>query len=285
MPEIAVTAASVREAVAAARAQGKRVGLVPTMGALHEGHLSLVRKAREHCDYIIVSIFVNPAQFGRNEDLAGYPRDLQKDAALCDGERVDLVFAPSVEEMYPDGFVTYVEPEKSLAGKLCGASRPGHFRGVDTVVLKLLNICNPDAAFFGQKDYQQSVIIRRMVADLNVDVEIVVCPTVREENGLAMSSRNAYLTVGQRKDATCLYRALTDAKHSVEQEKITNAGVVKSRMSDIISKVSGTRIDYIDVVDLETLNSLDLLRGKVVAVLAVFLGPARLIDNMILNAP
>jgi pantoate--beta-alanine ligase len=187
--------------------------------------------------------------------------------------------------MYPPGFATYLEPEDALGKKLCGASRPGHFRGVDTVVLKLFNICTPHRAYFGQKDYQQSVVIRRMSKDLDLDVEIVVCPTVREEDGLAMSSRNAYLSADERKQAVSLYRALLDARKAVEEEKITEAELVKSRMISIISGAPAARLDYADVVDPESLESLEIIGGKCVAVLAVFVGDTRLIDNMILNAP
>ncbi len=285
MPQLVTTIAGIREKIAAARAAGKNVGLVPTMGALHEGHISLVREARKECGCVVVSIFVNPAQFGAGEDFDKYPRPLEKDVQLCDEAGADLIFAPSAGEMYPEGFATFVEPDKPLAAKLCGAGRPGHFRGVDTVVLKLLNICTPDAAYFGQKDYQQSVVIRRMVADLNLGTQVVVCATVREKDGLAMSSRNAYLNPQERTQAVCLYEALLDAKTAIETEKITDAALVKKRMADIIDKVPAARIDYIEIVDPESLAPLEELSGKVVAVLAVFLGPARLIDNMILNAP
>jgi pantoate--beta-alanine ligase len=285
MPKLATTITAVREKIAAARAAGKRIGLVPTMGALHEGHLSLIRHARKDCGCVVVSIFVNPAQFARGEDLEKYPRDLDKDMKLCGDADADIIFAPAGDEMYPAEFATYVNPDDSLAGKLCGAARPGHFRGVDTVVLKLFNICTPDAAYFGQKDYQQSVIIRRMAVDLDLDIEIVVCPTVREEDGLAMSSRNFYLNREQRAQATCLYKALLAAKNAVKDEKIANATLVKSRMLNIISQASEARVDYVEIVDPESLEPLKELKGQVVAVLAVYVGPARLIDNMILQAP
>ncbi len=285
MPEILTTISETRKSISAARAIGKTIGIVPTMGALHEGHLSLVRRAREECGYVCVSIFVNPTQFGAGEDLDKYPRNLERDVELCAREGVDLVFAPSTRQMYPPGFATYAEPEDSLGSKLCGASRPGHFRGVDTIVLKLLNVCKPHMAYFGQKDYQQSVIIRRMVKDFDLDVEVVVCPTVREEDGLAMSSRNAYLSPEEREQATCLYRAMLDAKNAVEEEKITEAELVKSRMTGIIAQAPAARLEYADIVDPESLESLENVNGKCVAVLAVFVGDTRLIDNMILNAP
>jgi len=285
MIETKKTIRETREMISAARAEGKTIGLVPTMGALHEGHLSLIRRAREECGYVVVSIFVNPTQFGQGEDLSSYPRPFEKDAALCNGEGADMIFAPAADEMYPEGYATYVEPEGSLTEKLCGADRPGHFRGVDTVVLKLFNICSPDRAYFGQKDYQQSAIIGKMIDDLNLDIDMVVCPTVRESDGLAMSSRNAYLNPDERKQASCLYEALIEAKKAVETEKIADAGLVKARMTDIISKIHGARIDYVEIVHPETLVSLGKLSGQVVVALAVRIGPARLIDNMILSAP
>jgi pantoate--beta-alanine ligase len=284
MPELATTLSSAREKISAARAKGCEVGLVPTMGALHEGHLSLIRQAREDCGYVAVSIFVNPTQFGQGEDFEKYPRELEKDMKLCDEVGADLVFAPSTAEMYPRGYATFVEPESSLAGKLCGRTRPGHFRGVDTVVLKLFNICLPDRAYFGQKDYQQSVIIRRMTSDLNLDVAIVVCPTIREEDGLAMSSRNSYLNKDERRQAVCLYNALLASKQAVEIEKITDAELVKAKMRDIIDSASSARIDYIEIVDPESLESMEKIDCRAVAVLAVYIGATRLIDNMILNA-
>lgn len=283
--ELVKSKSAAKERIAAARAAGKRIGLVPTMGALHEGHLSLVSAARKECDFVVVTVFVNPTQFDGGEDFGKYPRDLRNDMKLCEKEGADLVFAPEACEMYPPDFATYVTPEPSLADKLCGTSRPGHFRGVDTVVLKLFNICNPDIAYFGQKDYQQSVIIRRMVSDLDLDIYIEVCPTVREKDGLALSSRNAYLNEKQRAQATCLYEALLTAKEALDVEKITDGALVKSRMRDIIGKAPEARIDYIEIVDPDTLRPVEQLSGRVVAVLAVFVGPARLIDNMILTAP
>lgn len=284
MPETIVTIDDMRKRVAATRSRSATIGLVPTMGALHDGHLSLMRRAREDCDSVVVSIFVNPAQFGLDEDFDKYPRVMERDLELCGETGVDLVFAPAASEMYPDAFATYVSPEDSLALKLCGVNRPGHFRGVDTVVLKLLNICTPDFAYFGQKDYQQSVIIRRMIEDLNLDIGVVICPTVRETDGLAMSSRNAYLNSEERAQATCLYRALLAARQAVEDEKISDALVVKTRMVDIIDEAPAARIDYVEFVDPESLESLKRLNGKVVVALAVQIGPARLIDNMVLNA-
>jgi pantoate--beta-alanine ligase len=285
MPELVNTIAETREKIAAARTAGLTIGLVPTMGALHEGHLSLLRRARADCGYVVVSVFVNPTQFGQGEDLDKYPRILQQDLELCDREKADLVFAPTDKEMYPPGFVTYVEPDESLGGRLCGASRPTHFRGVDTVVLKLFNICSPDKAYFGQKDYQQSVIIRKMAEDLNLDIEVITCPTVREEDGLAISSRNSYLDPDERAQATCLHKALLAAREAVEQEKITDPELVKSRMISIIETSPSAKIDYVEFIDADSLESLESLDGRVVAAMAVFVGSTRLIDNMILNTP
>lgn len=283
MPELVSTISDLRKKIAAARSAGKKIGLVPTMGALHEGHLSLVRQAHRDCGYVVVSIFVNPTQFGQGEDLDKYPRDLENDMKLCEKAGADIVFAPAAAEVYPEGFATFVEPDSSLTGVLCGASRPGHFRGVCTVVLKLFNEVTPDTAYFGQKDYQQSVVIRKMATDLDLGLEILVCPTVREKDGLAMSSRNAYLTPEERCHATCLHSALLAAKNAVETEKITDAALAKKLMTDIIIKTPAARIDYIEVVHPDTLAGLEEIRGKAVAVLAVFVGSTRLIDNMVLN--
>jgi pantoate--beta-alanine ligase len=285
MPELVTTISELRQKVAAERSAGKEIGLVPTMGAFHEGHLSLVRQARQKCGYVVVSIFVNPTQFERGEDLDSYPRNLEKDMELCEQAGADLVFAPATGEVYPESFGTYIEPDSSLAGTLCGASRPGHFRGVCTVVLKLFNEAQPDVAYFGHKDYQQSAVIRKMTTDLDLGLEITVCPTVREKDGLAMSSRNSYLNPTERAQAVCLYKALLAAKKAVETEKITDAALVKTRMTDIIKQAPAARIDYVEVVHPDTLAGLEEIRGKAVAVLAVFVGSTRLIDNMVLNAP
>ncbi|HHJ00878.1 MAG TPA: pantoate--beta-alanine ligase, partial [Candidatus Aerophobetes bacterium] len=199
------------------RKNKKLIGFVPTMGYLHEGHLSLIRKARRECDEVIVSIFVNPTQFGRGEDYHSYPRDLKRDIALSEKEKVDVIFAPSVEEMYPEGYSTFVQVEGRLSSVLEGVSRPGHFRGVCTVLVKLFNIINPDISFFGEKDFQQALIVKKMVEDLNIDTRIVLLPTVREEDGLAMSSRNSYFNKEERKAAIILYRSLKKAKEWIDQ--------------------------------------------------------------------
>lgn len=263
----------------ALRKEGKSVGLVPTMGYLHEGHLSLVREARRNNEIVVVSIFVNPTQFGPNEDLASYPRDFERDAALLDREGVDFIFAPEVEDMYPAGYATYVDVEGELTGRLCGASRPGHFRGVATVVSKLFNIVAPDRAYFGIKDAQQVAVIRRMAMDLNFDLEIVACPIVREADGLALSSRNVYLTESERTDALVLSQSLFMAKALIEGGE-RSAEAVRRAIADRIGAVSSAVIDYIEIVDAMTLATADVLSGKILIALAVKVGKPRLIDNL-----
>jgi len=274
------TIEDMRAACRAARRGGKRLGFVPTMGALHEGHLSLVRTARAACDVVAVSIFVNPTQFGANEDLAKYPRDFERDRDLLEKEGVELLFAPSVEEMYPAGGVTWVTVEE-LSGKLDGRSRPGHFRGVTTVVAKLFHIVEPDAAFFGQKDAAQVAIVRRMVRDLKFPVEIVACPIVREADGLAMSSRNAYLDGAQRRQALVLHRALIRVKELWEAgerdaEKLGAAG------REEVTGEKSVRLDYFEIVDAETLDPVENLADGALVAAAAFVGPTRLIDNILL---
>ncbi|MBZ5651705.1 MAG: pantoate--beta-alanine ligase [Acidobacteriia bacterium] len=264
----------------AARGVGKTIGLVPTMGALHEGHLSLVRMAKAQCDLVVVSIFVNPLQFGPNEDLAKYPRNFDRDCDLLEREGVDFILAPSVEEMYPAGAVTYVTVE-SLSDKLCGRSRPGHFRGVTTVVSKLFNIVQPDRAFFGQKDAAQSTIIRRMVRDLNIPVQVVIGAIVREPDGLAMSSRNAYLDVPQRKSALVLHRSLQTVQALFDQGERRVQTLIEAG-KQAFGRDPSVQLDYLEIVDPETLDPVDdLSRGALVAV-AAFVGKARLIDNLVL---
>lgn len=260
---------------------GRSIGFVPTMGALHEGHLSLIRRAREENDYVVVSIFVNPIQFCPGEDYESYPRDLKRDSELCENEGVDLVFAPAVEEMYPEGFCTYVD-QKGLTEVLCGARRPGHFSGVLTVVSKLFNILQPDRAYFGAKDYQQSLIIRRMVRDLNMMVDIVVCPTVRERDGLAMSSRNWYLSPEERRQASCLYRALMRAKELAQDGERDPARIIEE-LRRVIEGSPDARIDYIEVVHPETLRPIERVEQEALVALAVRFGKARLIDNCVIE--
>ena len=264
------------------REQDKTVGLVPTMGALHEGHLSLVREARRMCDVVVVSVFVNPTQFGPGEDFEHYPRDLTKDTALLTDYNVDYIFAPTVEEIYPKGFSTYVNVE-GISEQLEGQSRPGHFRGVATVVTILLNTVRPDFAFFGQKDAQQALVIKRLVKDLAFDTEIVVLPIVREDSGLAISSRNLYLTPDEQNSATILHKALKQAKKAFKEGE-RNAG----RLTDIIRSTVETepraRLDYVTIADAETLEKLDRVDDRPTLVaLAAYVGKTRLIDNMILN--
>ncbi|MGH9552049.1 MAG: pantoate--beta-alanine ligase [Terriglobales bacterium] len=278
--KICHTIDEMRAARRAARHQSKTVGLVPTMGALHEGHLSLVRMARAQCDLVAVSIFINPLQFGPNEDLAKYPRDFDRDCALLEREGVDFIFAPGVEEMYPPGAATYVTVE-GLSDKLCGRSRPGHFRGVTTVVSKLFHIVEPNQAFFGQKDAAQSAIIRRMVRDLNMPVQVVIGPIVREPDGLAMSSRNAYLDPPQRKSALVLSRSLKALQERFNQGERNVQTLIDAGKQEF-AKDSSVRLDYFEIVNPETLNPVDdISRGALVAV-AAFVGKARLIDNLVL---
>jgi pantoate--beta-alanine ligase len=263
----------------ALKKEGKSVGLVPTMGYLHEGHLSLVREARRNNDLVVVSIFVNPTQFGPNEDLASYPRDFERDAALLDREGVDFIFAPEAEDMYPSGYATYVDVEGELTGRLCGASRPGHFRGVATVVSKLFNIVAPERAYFGIKDAQQVAVIRRMAMDLNFDLEIVACPIVRETDGLALSSRNVYLSEAERTDALVLSQSLFMAKDLIGAGE-RSAEAVRRAIAERIGAVSSAVIDYIEIVDAMTLAPVDVLSGKILIALAVKVGKPRLIDNL-----
>src|ERR1035438_4537903 len=253
--KICSTIEDMRAASRAARGAGQRLGFVPTMGALHAGHLSLVRAAKTSCDVVAASIFVNPTQFGPNEDLAKYPRSFERDCELLEREGVELLFAPTVEEMYPAGAVTWVTVEE-LSGKLDGHSRPGHFRGVATVVAKLFHIVEPDAAFFGQKDAAQVAIIRRMVRDLNLPMEIVVCPIVRESDGLAMSSRNAYLDVEQRKRALALHRALTRVQRMADGGQRKTSELVAAGRAELAGE-SSVRLDYLEIVDPDTLDPVD----------------------------
>jgi pantoate--beta-alanine ligase len=274
---------AVRQAVAAARGGGRTVGLVPTMGALHAGHASLIRAARREQGFVAVSIFVNPTQFGPGEDFERYPRPLEDDLDLCRREGVDLVFAPTPAVMYPPDFHTYAEV-RDLQDGLCGASRVGHFRGVATVVLKLFHIVGPDVAYFGQKDAQQCRIIQQMVRDLDVPVRIRVCPIVREADGLALSSRNRYLDPGRRRQATVLYRALEDARRRIEGGT-RDAATIREGLVATIRSAPDAVLDYAAVVDAETLRPLEQLRGEVLIALAVKFGATRLIDNTQLHVP
>jgi pantoate--beta-alanine ligase len=278
--KICTTIDEMRNASRAARHAGKRVGFVPTMGALHEGHLSLVRAARAASDVVAASIFVNPTQFGPTEDLAKYPRSFERDRELLEREGVELLFAPSVEEMYPAGAETWVTVE-GLSEKLDGGSRPGHFRGVATVVAKLFHAVEPDAAFFGQKDAAQVAVIRRMVRDLNLAVEIVVCPIVREADGLAMSSRNAYLDPEQRKRALVLHRSLMRVQELAQAGEREAAKLRAAGRAEVAGE-SSVRLDYFEIVDPDTLDPVAEVSGGALVAVAAFVGSTRLIDNILL---
>lgn len=274
------TIAAVRSRVARARARGLTVGFVPTMGYLHEGHLTLIRKARESCGYVVASIFVNPTQFGPGEDYETYPRDPERDAALAGEAGADVLFCPSVREMYPDGYATYVTVE-GMTTKLCGVFRPTHFRGVATVVAKLFNIVDPDLAFFGEKDYQQLLVVRRMAADLNMRVRVVGVPTVREADGLAMSSRNVYLNQSERAAAVVLSRSLEAARraHAAGERRAAELSGLVRRM---IEAEPLARVDYVEIYGLPDLTDIELVDGPALLALAVRFGKTRLIDNTVL---
>jgi pantoate--beta-alanine ligase len=275
------TVSGLRKFLAAHRAAGKRIGLVPTMGYLHAGHLSLVQAARRECDVVVMSIFVNPKQFGPQEDFATYPRDMEGDLRQAREAGVDAVFAPTVEEMYPPGFLTEVTVHE-LTAPLCGASRPGHFNGVTTVVAKLFNIVGPDRAYFGQKDYQQVTVLRKMATDLCMPLEVITCPTVREPDGLAMSSRNAYLIPAERQAALVLSRALRLAEECLAQGERQGARLT-AMLHDCVTKEPLARIDYVAVCDPQTLREVEQITGTVLVALAVYIGKTRLIDNAVLR--
>ncbi|HXF76446.1 MAG TPA: pantoate--beta-alanine ligase [Methylomirabilota bacterium] len=265
----------------AARGGGERIALVPTMGFLHQGHLSLVREAKRRAGRVVVSIFVNPKQFGPSEDFAGYPRDFERDCALLEKEEIDVLFHPAVEDMYPPQFQTRVEVDK-LSLPLCGAVRPGHFRGVTTVVAKLLNIVHPHAAIFGEKDYQQLQVVRRMVQDLNIDTEIIGHPIVREPDGLAMSSRNVYLTPAERQAAVCLSRSLRKAEGLFKRGERAAGAIVHVARAEL-EREPLARVEYVKLCDAETLDELERIEDRAVLALAVRIGRARLIDNRVLG--
>ncbi len=275
------TISETRAAIAQARASGKKIGFVPTMGYLHEGHLRLIDIAKEHSDFVAVSIFVNPTQFGPHEDFASYPRDFERDRTLCEARGADLIFAPEVSEMYPERSLITFQIEK-LADRLCGARRPGHFNGVVLVVSKLFHIIQPDVAVFGQKDAQQLIIIKRLVEDLNFPIKIIAAPTVRERDGLAMSSRNVYLTPEQRAQSTVLFRALQRA-HDLISAGERDPHRVIAEMQKLIQTASEAKIDYIEIVDVRDLQPVVRVDGKVLIALAVYFGKARLIDNIVLE--
>jgi pantoate--beta-alanine ligase len=278
---LAETIPDVRRSVAEARGRGLAIGLVPTMGALHAGHASLIRAAREETGYVVVSIFVNPTQFGPQEDYSRYPRSLESDLELCERERVDLVFAPGAAEIYPPGFRTFVEVQE-LQDVLCGHSRPGHFRGVATVVLKLFTIVQPNIAFFGQKDAQQARIIRQMVDDLDLSVQVRVCPIVREPDGLALSSRNQYLDAEQRREARRIPQALDEIRERIARGD-RDATSLRKILASRLESIPGAVLDYAALVNADTLKPLNRLCGDVLVAVAVKFGATRLIDNILLS--
>ena len=259
---------------------GGTVGLVPTMGYLHEGHLSLIRRAREECEHVVVTVFVNPTQFGPKEDLSRYPRDIDRDRKLIE-PYTDLLWTPTAEIMYPQGYQTWVEVE-AMTRPLEGTMRPGHFRGVTTVVAKLFNAVQPHRAYFGQKDAQQAAVLRQMVRDLNFPLEIIVCPTAREPDGLAMSSRNVYLDPEQRKAATVLYRSLNAAREIYDAGE-RDAGKIRARMKEVLASEPLAEPQYVSCADYDTLEELDEITGKALLSMAVFFGKTRLIDNVVLG--
>ena len=280
--EICSTIDAVRKQVKDWKREGLTIGFVPTMGYLHEGHRSLMEAARKENDKVVVSIFVNPMQFGPTEDLESYPRDLQKDAILCEGVGVDLIFHPEPEEMYPEGFCSYVDMN-GLTTELCGKSRPIHFRGVQTVVLKLFHIVTPDNAYFGQKDAQQLAVIKRMVKDLSVDITIHGCPIIREEDGLAKSSRNTYLNAQERQAALILSKSLREGKRLIAEGQ-KDADTIKKAITDYIQTEPMAKIDYVDVVDFDTISPIHTISGETLVAIAVYIGKTRLIDNFIVEA-
>ena len=278
---IVSTIAEARGAVRALRTNGRSIGLVPTMGALHAGHVSLVRAAREQCDAVVVSIFVNPTQFGPNEDFAKYPRTWDADCALLESEGVDLILAPIATEMYPAGASTFVEVE-GVSDRLDGASRPGHFHGVSTVVAKLFHIVSPDKAFFGQKDAAQVAVLRKMVRDLNFDLELVVCPTVREADGLALSSRNRYLSAEERGQALVLSRALQRVEERIAQGVLESAALIREAQ-EMLAAETGVRVDYLRIVDPSSLEDVAAVCGGALVAVAAVVGTTRLIDNVVIE--
>jgi len=264
------------------RKDSKVIGFVPTMGYFHEGHLSLMRAARKQCDTVIVSVYVNPAQFGPKEDLTKYPRQIQRDEELARIEGADVIFVPRDEDMYPEGYSTYVNVE-GLTEKLCGKARPGHFRGVTTIVMKLFEIIKPEIAYFGQKDAQQAFVIQKMIKDLNLDITMKILATVREKDGLAMSSRNSYLKKSERKEAPVVYQALLEAERMVQRGE-NSAKVMTKAMRETIKKASSAKIDYISVVDTKSLEDVVTIKNEALVTAAVLIGKTRLIDNVIVNA-
>ncbi|RJX23895.1 MAG: pantoate--beta-alanine ligase [Dethiobacter sp.] len=272
---------SLKNIIEEKKQKGLRIGFVPTMGFLHEGHLSLMRTAKAENDFMVVSIFVNPLQFGAGEDYEEYPRDLERDTKMAGSTGCDLIFSPSVKEMYPPGYATFVQVERLTEG-LCGASRPGHFLGVTTVVGKLFNLVCPDRAYFGQKDAQQAFVLQKMVQDLNMNLEVIVLPTVREPDGLAMSSRNKYLSPEQRQEAVVIYKSLIEAEEQIRKGE-REAGIIKENIAELISKARHARLDYVEIVDSKELYSVPIIKGRCLIAVAVKFGKTRLIDNVLVE--
>ncbi|MFA5553949.1 MAG: pantoate--beta-alanine ligase [Phycisphaerae bacterium] len=281
--QIAQTIQQVRVLVRNARKNGLSIGFVPTMGALHSGHISLIERAKKESDFVAVSIFVNPAQFGPNEDFEKYPRPIEQDLQICRNCGVDLVFCPSSDEIYSGEQLTWVYVDK-LTETLCGRFRPGHFRGVTTVCTKLFNIITPDFAFFGQKDAQQAIVIKRMAADLNMPLEIIICPTVREEDGLAMSSRNKYLSPQERKDAPLIYKSLQKVSELVKTG-VYDSSVISAEIKKILAESQKIAVEYVEIANFENLEPQESVKGKTLIAVAAKIGLTRLIDNIILDAP
>ena len=279
--QIVRTIDSVRKAVKKARSEGRTIGLVPTMGALHQGHISLIKAATQKCDFVVVSIFVNPAQFCPGEDLDKYPQDLEADSVICQNAGVRLIFAPEDKQMYPDKNLTWVTVAE-LSENLCGRSRPGHFRAVATVCAKLFNIVCADAAFFGQKDAQQAILIKRMVTDLNMDLEIVICPTVREDSGLALSSRNKYLSPEEKKDAQLLYSSLKICE-TMADEGIRDCQKLTQAIRRELARSTRIKIEYVSITDTQKLQDIERIDRSALVSLAVKIGTTRLIDNILLD--
>lgn len=280
--EVAKTIESAKSLIGAARRDGGKIGFVPTMGALHVGHVSLIEVAAKDCDFVVVSIFVNPTQFGPGEDFEKYSRPLEADLEICRKAGVDVVFAPTPKEMYPAENLAWVAVEK-LTEPLCGRSRPGHFRGVTTVCAKLFNIVAPDVAYFGQKDAQQAIVIKRMAQDLNMPLRIVVCPTVREPNGLAVSSRNQYLSAQQKRDAAKIHQSLEKCRQMIA-DGVRDPRQIIAEMRNVLQQVPSIQIEYVSLVDAETLETIERIAGRVLVAVAVRMGSTRLIDNILVDA-
>jgi pantoate--beta-alanine ligase len=273
--------ASLKSIIEEKKQKGLSIGFVPTMGFLHEGHLFLMRMAKAENDFMVISIFVNPLQFGAGEDYEEYPRDLERDTKMAGSAGCDLIFSPTVKEMYPPGYATFVQVEKLTEG-LCGASRPGHFLGVTTVVAKLFNLVRPDRAYFGQKDAQQAFVLKKMVEDLNMNLKVIVLPTVREPDGLAMSSRNKYLTPEQRKEAVVIYRSLREAEEQIRKGE-REAGIIKENISKLILQAKHARVDYVEIVDSKELHPVSIIKDRCLIAVAAKFGKTRLIDNVLVE--